>query len=252
LQVTPLRYEGGGAVIAHIDITEQKQLEQRKDDFISMASHELKTPVTSLKMFTQLLRRQIARAGADALLPQFDKMDAQIDRLTRLIQELLDVSRIYAGKLEVRDEPFDLAELVKDTVETFQATVLEHPITLRGGASGRVRGDSDRIEQVLLNLLGNAVKYSPQHAPVEVMIDEHPTGVIVSVQDQGIGIDPRHHDRIFDRFYQVTDSAEKTFPGLGMGLYISKQILQLHHGDLWVESVKGQGAVFRFKLPLAS
>jgi PAS domain S-box-containing protein len=250
LQVTPLAYESGGAVVAHIDITEQKRLEQRKDDFIGMASHELRTPLTSLRMYTQLLERQLTREEAHGPLKQLGKMHAQLNRLTRLVQELLDVSRIYAGKLELRRAPFQLETLAADVVDMVQATSAELVITIEGATTNPVVGDSERIEQVLINLLTNATKYSPPGAPITVTLAESASHATVWVRDCGIGIAPTHHERVFERFYQVDDTAAKTYPGLGMGLYIARQIVEAHQGSIWVESTPGAGATFAFSLPL--
>ncbi len=240
LQVTPLKHDGGGAVVAHVDITDRKRIEQRKDDFIGMASHELKTPITGMKLQTQSLQRQFARPGETASAERLARMDGQIDKLSRLVQELLDVSRIHAGKLAIRPAPFDLQGLLEETVEALRPTAPEHRLVVRGGGPVPVVADRDRIEQVLLNLLTNAVKYSPGDG-----------GVVVAVRDDGLGIDEAHQARIFERFYQASDAADVPGPGLGMGLYIASEIVKLHRGRIWVESARGRGSTFRFFLPAA-
>ena len=179
-------------------------------------------------------------------------MDGQIDKLSRLVQELLDVSRIHAGKLAIRPAPFDLQALLEETVEELRPTAPEHRLVVRGGGPVPIVGDRDRIEQVLLNLLTNAVKYSPGGGEVAVEIEGTDGGVVVAVRDDGLGIDEAHQARIFERFYQASDAADAPGPGLGMGLYIASEIVKLHRGRLWVESARGHGSTFRFSLPAES
>ena len=220
-----------------------------RDDFISAASHELRTPVTSLKVYTEVLRRQAERRGDEHTSGQLGKMQAQIDRLTVLIGDLLDVSKIEAGKLEMRREDVELRRMVDEVVEAIQATTPRHQIEVEGNVGRPVVGDGERLGQVLTNLLTNAVKYSPRADRIVVQLAETADGATVDVQDFGIGIDPEHLDRVFDRFYRVTSEDEKTFPGLGMGLYISHEIVRRHGGTMEVTSLKGHGSVFRVTLP---
>jgi PAS domain S-box-containing protein len=238
------------AVTIFSDVTESYEEKQRKDEFISMASHELKTPVTSLKGFTQILQRRLLKQGDDQALHYVARMDAQINRLTKLVSDLLDVSKMQAGKLPFNLEPFDLNALVQETVENVQAAASTHQVLVEGRIDGCIPGDKDRLGQVFINLLTNAVKYSPRAEKVLVWLSQDKEHAIVSVQDFGIGIDTSHHQRIFERFYQVTDAEERTHPGLGMGLYISNEIVQRHHGRMWVESTKGKGSTFCVALPL--
>ena len=240
----------GSAKIAR-DITERVEFEQRKDEFISMASHELKTPVTALKGFTQLLKRRYKRQNDAESLRFLDRMDTQIDKLTKLINDLLDISKMQTGQLEYRMEPFDLDALAQEIVENVQGTTQTHHIILQNTPQAHVYGDRDRIGQVFINLLTNAIKYSPNADHLIVQIATNETNVLVSVQDFGIGIDEAYHEKIFDRFYQVNEPAEKTYPGLGLGLYISCEIIKRHQGRLWVQSQKGHGSTFTFCLPLS-
>ncbi len=232
------------------DITQQAELERRKDEFISMASHELKTPVTSLKGFTNLFQRRLAQQADEKTLYYLNRMDAQLNKLTNLITDLLDVSKMQTGQLTYQEEPFDLNELVSETVENLQAATPTHQLFLETSGAIQVVGDRDRIGQVLINLLTNAVKYSPLADKVIVRLATDPEKAIVSVQDFGIGIAEAHHDKIFERFYQVADPEEKTYPGLGIGLYLSCDIVRRHGGNMWVESSKGSGATFYFTIPL--
>ncbi len=247
------RGEVKGIIVFHEIITERKELEKRKDEFISLASHELKTPVATLKGFTQLLLRRLKKQGNTQSLEPLDKMTAQLDKLTSLINDLLDISRIQAGKLAFREEEFDLAALVRETVENLQQTTPSHQLLFRESTPAVIYGDRDRIGQVLINLLTNAVKYSPLAREVLISLACEQGHALVSVQDFGIGIPPDQLSQIFERFYQVSSGTRnKDLTGLGIGLYISKEIVRRHQGRLWVESCVGQGSVFHFTLPLAS
>jgi len=233
-----------------LDISERKELEKRKDEFISMASHELKTPLTSLKGFLGLLQRRLTTQGDEQALHYIARMDAQVNRLTKLINDLLDLSKMQTGQLDYREERFEVDALVQEIVENVQGTTQTHHLLLEGQIGAEVFGDRDRIGQVLMNLLNNAIKYSPQADTVLVRVAKDQNKALVSVQDFGIGIAKEHQHKIFERFYQVTDPEEKTYPGLGIGLYISYQIVKRHGGRMWVESKKGEGAAFQFTLPL--
>ncbi len=220
-----------------------------RDDFISIASHELRTPVTSLKLYVQVLQRQLARRGDDSLAHHFKKMDTQLDKLTLLIKDLLNVTRIELGKLDFQEDFFDVNEVVKEVVEQIQLTTRTHRIEVEGRIARPVRGDKDRIGQVLTNLLTNAIKYSPAANSIVVRLIAEEDVAVVEVQDFGIGIEKEHQGHIFDRFYRVSDPEERTYPGLGIGLYIAHEIIKRHKGELWVVSEKGKGSLFRFRLP---
>ncbi len=243
---------------AQAEIRERKNAEEalreseaRKDEFISMASHELKTPLTSLKGFTNLLQRRLTKQGDKQAMHFLARMEEQLDKLTKLVSDLLDVTKMQAGKLEFREERFFLNELVRETLENLQGTTETHHLQLEEVTDVQVLGDKDRLGQVLINLLTNAIKYSPEANTVIVRVSADEHNAIVSVQDFGIGIAETHQEKIFERFYQVNDDTKKTFPGLGIGLYISYQIVKGHLGRLWVESSKGAGATFYLSLPLA-
>ena len=249
----PVFDEHGGVLfvvtIIH-DLTERMLTERRKDEFISMTSHELKTPITSLKGFTNVLQRRLLKQGDEQTLHYLSRMDVQLNKLTKLVSDLLDMSRMQSGKLDLQIELFDLDTFIQETVENFQAATLTHQILVEGRAEVQIEGDKDRLGQVLINLLTNAVKYSPQADKVIVRVWRDTDGAIISVQDFGIGIAEAHHQKIFERFYQVTDPEEKTYPGLGIGLHISHEIVGRHSGRIWVESSKGAGASFFVSLPL--
>src|SRR5713226_2022457 len=186
------------------------------------------------------------RLKADGLNP----VAAQVQKLTKLINDLLDLSKMQTGQLVYREERFDLDALVQEIVENIQGTTQTHHVLLEGQTLAEAFGDQDRIGQVLINLLNNAIKYSPQADRVMVRVTKDQNKALVSVQDFGIGIAKDHQQEIFERFYQVTDAAEKTYPGLGIGLYISSEIVKRHGGQMWVESEKDEGATFHVTLPL--
>lgn len=249
----PIRNELGEVsmvvTIIH-DITERVVAEQRKDEFMSMASHELKTPVTSLKGFTHILQRRLGRQEDQQGLHYLSRMDAQLDKLSKLITDLLDISRMRTGTLAFQRERFDLDSLVDEIVENVQAATTTHVIVVEGRTGAHLVGDKDRLGQVFINLLTNAVKYSPRADKVVVYLFREQNEAVVSVQDFGLGIDQVYHQKIFERFYQVSDPEERTYPGLGIGLAISKEILDRHAGRITVKSSKGEGAIFAVALPL--
>ena len=232
--------------------------DRQKDDFIKMASHELKTPVTSIKGYVQLLKSMVEaestgqiELGPKTIKSSLSIIDKQVTKLTRLLSELLDLSRIETGRLEMKPENFNLNELVVETVQEVLYTNTKHRIQVIHDAVHQVDADRDRIGQVLVNLLVNAVKYSPDHDLVEVRVTTEHGKPAVSVRDYGIGISANDLDKIFDRFYRVEGDYEKTFPGFGIGLYIAREIITRHGGSIRVESEKDKGALFTFTLPKA-
>ena len=228
------------------DVDLQKNNEHKKDEFLSIASHELKTPLTSIKAFNQLMRKS---KDADRVIGFMDKSAEHIRRLEKLIGDLLDVTRLNAGKLDYNMQPFGFKQLLADSVESVQHMSPTHSIVLENAVDSELTGDQFRLEQVMMNFLTNAVKYSPQANKVIVnskLEDDH---ITVSVQDFGIGIDKEHVDRLFDRYYRVDNTAMR-FEGLGLGLYISSEILKRHKGKFWIDSQQGSGSTFHFSIPL--
>ncbi|MBA2286218.1 MAG: PAS domain S-box protein [Ktedonobacteraceae bacterium] len=247
------------AIIAGVatfyDISEYKELERRKDEFISIASHEMKTPITTIKAFAQYLQRTFEKQGLKEPAEYLAKIDVQVNKLTRLIADLLDVSKIQAGKLTLTEEDFDINQLVNDAVAEVRQASPDYTITIEGSLPGELVGDRDRLGQVMINLLTNAIKYSPGEDRVAVQIATQTAQgqeqAVISVRDYGIGIPSKYREKIFERYYRVYEDESKTYPGLGLGLYISSEIVKLHGGKLWVESVEGQGSTFHFSVPLA-
>ncbi len=250
----PIRASTGeitGAVAVGNDVTALYRLDQQKDEFLSVASHELKTPLTSLKILTQLTRRRLAR-GESKEAEQLDGMDRSIERMERLVNDLLDVSRIQEGKLALRLESCDLAAITRQVAEE-QMAATDRAITLELPAGPVFAvADPDRIEQVLTNLLSNALKYSPPGCPVLLSLDVTADGgVHFVVRDEGAGIPPEHQEHLFERFYRVPGVQVQSGSGvgLGLGLYISREIVERHRGHMWVVSDVDQGAAFHFTLP---
>jgi hypothetical protein len=239
-----------GYIGACVDITEQKYLQQQKDDFIGIASHELKTPVTSVKAYTQVLERMLQKKGDTKEANMIKKMDAQLNRLTSLIGDLLDVTKINSGKLQFNNQEFDFNAILDELIEDLQRTTGKHTIVKNFVPGGIVFGDKERIGQVVTNLITNAIKYSP-HADkviVHTTIDEKE--ITLCVQDFGIGIATKNLDKVFEQFYRVSGEMQHTFPGLGLGLYISSEIIKREGGRIWVTSEEGKGSTFCFALPL--
>jgi len=244
LQKDPAQY-----ISFTLDISEQKKLERRKDDFIGMASHELKTPLTTLKVQEQLLRKRFEKQDAHDAIQMLGKMETQLNRLTGLINDLLDISKMQSGKLVYKQETFDIDTLIAEAAETIQQNNPHCKIVLHGQAHHELQGDRERLHQVLTNLLVNAIKYSPAAARVDVFVKPGADAVTISVRDYGIGIPRNQLHKIFDRFYRVEDSTHKGFPGLGMGLYICSEIVRHHGGQITVDSEEGHGSTFHVTLP---
>lgn len=226
-----------------------EELEKRKDDFIGMASHELKTPITSLKLFSNIVSDLFKEKKFSEMPRYLERMDRQIARLTDLVGDLLDVARIQAGRLDHQKEVFEINKLIEETIENIEPTLKRHEIVWETVLKRKVFADKHRIGQVLVNLIANAVKYSPKADKIVISMENSGDRVVVSVKDFGIGIASEHRDKIFDRFYRVHDIMDRTFPGLGMGLYISSEILKKNDGEIWVESEPGKGSKFSFSLP---
>ncbi|WP_037374244.1 chemotaxis protein CheB [Salinimicrobium xinjiangense] len=233
-----------------------KEEEERKESFLKLASHELKTPITSIKGYTQFLLERLRESkevlpGSIPIIPSLERIDSQVTRLTRLISEMLDLSRVQESKLSLQKESFSLNQMVEESVQDVQYSSSSAKIKIDHKDQLMVNGDRDRISQVLINLITNAIKYSPNNKNIEVKVfQEGKDKACVSVKDQGIGIDRVDQKNIFKRFFRVTGKDEQTYSGLGIGLYLAKEIMIRHNGNLKVKSEKGEGSVFTFSLPL--
>jgi len=226
---------------------EVKALNEKKDEFIGLASHELKTPLTSITGYLQIL----SRMNADEKVSRFvNKTLQQVKKLNTLVSDLLDVSKIEAGKLQLLSEPFDARTALDEAIELVQHSYNTHQIVLNTDVSHLVvHGDPNRIEQVIINLLTNAIKYSPMANRVEVVLNHTQHEVTIGVKDYGIGINPEKFSQLFSRFYRV-EELNPNISGLGIGLYISHEIVSRHNGKLWVESELNKGSTFWFSIPL--
>lgn len=233
---------------AFTDIHEQKSNEEKKDEFISIASHELKTPLTTAKAYLQMLELYLDKENEEAGL-YTKKASQSVNRLNELIGELLDVSKIQLGKLNYNISTFNFNDMVESTVENIQLTTTTHTIVKTGKARDMVTGDVYRLQQVIINLLTNSIKYSPHAEKVFIEIGQEDNMIKVSVRDTGIGIGRASLDRIFDKYHRVEEHAVQ-FQGLGIGLFISYEIIKRHNGKIWAESEPEKGSVFHFTLPV--
>lgn len=264
LTISPIENSRGNIIGASTivrDISEQVQIRKQlqllnqelikysnyRDQFIGMASHELKTPITVIKTNLELLDLKAKNGDMKALI---SKTLSNIDKLTVLITDLLDVSRLQAGELQPVFKPFNFGELLQETIRNVQLTNETHRIILKDTHGDiTVYADKNRIEQVIVNLLTNAIKYSPQADKVIVTLKKVSEEILLSVSDFGIGIPEGQLEKVFSRFYRVEGLAP-SFSGLGIGLYISKNIIEQHGGKIWVESEVNTGSTFRIKLPI--
>ncbi|MEO6869500.1 MAG: PAS domain S-box protein [Ginsengibacter sp.] len=234
------------------DIQDIKEQEQQKDFFISMASHELKTPLTSIKGYVQVLQMKHSKSEDFFLKKALDTMDRQVKTLTGLISELLDVSKIKSGGLTFNKEEFELTELIKEVVDEEKHINPLFEIPINAKEKVIVFADRDRIGQVIINFLTNAIKYSPQSKIVEVTCALKENEVIIDVKDSGIGISKKDQEKVFERFFRVEGTNERTFPGFGIGLFIASEIIRRHNGKIYLKSELGKGSVFSFVLPIRS
>ncbi|MES2809937.1 MAG: PAS domain S-box protein, partial [Bacteroidota bacterium] len=253
LTISPIRNSAGNVIgVSKIarDISEQKQDEQRKNDFIGMVSHEIKTPLTSLSALSQVLNKKLANAEDPFVSSALSKINTQIRKMTGMINGFLNISRLESGKLAIDLQPFDLNGLIIEVISEVKLTVTSHEVTFEPGADITINADHDKIGSVISNLLSNAVKYSPKgkHITVKAGADEHE--VHVSVKDEGMGIKQQDIDNLFDRYYRVSTEHTRHISGFGIGLYLSAEIIDRHGGKIWVESEKGVGSTFHFTLPL--
>jgi signal transduction histidine kinase len=239
-----------GKVAVYHDVTRERAIDRQKDEFLSLASHELKTPLTSIKGFTQVLLGRATKSGTPEREQRALRTIAeQVDRMTRLVGELLDIARIDTRQLSLQLLPLNLRELVARIVEQVQFGTTRHALVLAEGDPVSIVGDADRLEQVVTNLLENAVKYSPDGGWIEVSIEQRADEAHVVIRDNGIGIPQEQIAHLFTRFYRAQNVAS-TISGLGLGLYISHQIVLRHGGRIDVTSREGLGSAFRVVLPL--
>jgi PAS domain S-box-containing protein len=231
-------------------LREAREAIRVRDDFLSIASHELKTPLTPLKLHLQVLKHRMA-SEQPVPAQHVDKALAQVARLSGLINDLLDTSRIQAGRLELRHEPVSLGALTQEVLADLRSVSPHRSLEYEEPAEPLlIQGDRGRLAQVLVNLLENALKYSPTGGTIRVRLEREGAQALVSVSDSGIGIPPDQKEHLFERFFRARNAPISGFGGLGLGLYICRDIVERHGGRIWVESEVGHGATFRFTLPV--
>ncbi|RZM21809.1 MAG: PAS domain-containing sensor histidine kinase [Pedobacter sp.] len=231
------------------DIDNQRRVIEQKDEFIGIASHELKTPLTSLKAYMQLITAYNKDKVPEQIKTFISKAEVSISKLQTLVNDLLDVSKIQAGKLHFSTSPVYVNKLVKACIENAAFMFPDHHIDFKSAGDYVINGNMERLEQVLMNMISNAVKYAPESKEILLAVDRVDANVKISVTDFGIGLSAEQQDKIFERFYRVDD---KTFmaSGLGMGLYIAREIMESHQGSMGVVSEINEGATFYILLPL--
>jgi PAS domain S-box-containing protein len=232
------------------DITEQKEDEQRKNDFIGMVSHELKTPLTSLTAIVQVANTKLKNSDDPFLAGAMEKANLQVKRMSNMINGFLNVSRLESAKLQIEKKEFNLDALIEEVIKEINLTVSTHVIILANCDSLIINADQDKIGSVITNLINNAVKYSPKGNLVEIKCEVVEKMAQVSVRDEGMGLKPEDKSRVFDRYYRVESSHMQHISGFGIGLYLSAEIIHRHDGQIWVESEIGKGSTFYFSLPI--
>jgi PAS domain S-box-containing protein len=231
------------------DITEKKLDEARKNDFIGMVSHELKTPLTSLSAIIQVASAKLEDNNDSFLKGAMQKANVQIKRMSAMINGFLNISRLESGKIDIVKQNFDLDELINEVIDETRLTISSHQIEFKSCPPVIVNADRDKINSVISNLISNAVKYSPKGKYITVRCSVDNAQATVSVQDEGMGIKKEDLDQIFNRYFRVETTHTRHISGFGIGLYLSLEIMERHGGKLWAESQSGVGSTFSFSLP---
>jgi signal transduction histidine kinase len=233
-----------------------QELDRLKSDFVSNVSHELRTPLTAIKGAVDLILREVAGPLTEKQIHYLSRVRSNTQHLAGLINDLLDLSKIESGKIEMKSGRVSMGGLIHEVVETLRPVAVEKAIALEANTpepSIMVWADREKINQVLMNLIGNAIKFTPAHGGVNVSVTtKGDASVRVSVSDTGPGVAPGEEERIFNKFYQIAEAGEAKPKGTGLGLAISKALVELHGGRIWVESEPGRGSAFYFTLPVAT
>lgn len=254
LRIAPIREQESGPIWVGTltDIDHRKQLEKKKDEFLSIASHELKTPLTSIKGYVQFMMRLIGLNDISSIQKHLLTLDGHVDKLQELIKDLLDISKIDSGQLNLRKEDFVIENLIEETISSMRQMNADVDFYFHYDPNlinHMIKGDKRRIEQVLINFLSNAIKYSVNRPCITIDIQYESDSVSVFVTDCGIGIPENRQKHVFDKFYRVEESSVN-FQGLGIGLYICAEIIKQHNGTIGVRSAPTGGSTFYFSLPL--
>ena len=236
------------AVVILDDVTSQKFEEKQKEMFTGIASHELKNTLSGIKVFSQLIKKHFQKYQDQKAEGYLNKINSRTDKLTKLINDLLDSSKISAGKLNFIDEVFDFDDLIKEIIDETQS-IIKQKLEVKGKIGKLMIADKNRISQVLINLLTNAGKYSPEKSKIQINLRLNKNLAWVSVTDSGVGIEPEKQKQIFEPFFRVENPSYNA-TGLGLGLYISSEIIKHYGGKIWVKSNPGKGSTFHFTLPL--
>jgi len=255
LTISPVKDDKGNIIglskIAR-DITERKQDEQRKNDFIGMASHELKTPLTSLKAMLQILEAKFEDSDDDFTAGALAKSSQQVNRMVNIINGFLNISRFESGKMVIEKRRLNLVDLINDVMNETQFSFTTHHIHYISCEPLMIEADYDKISSVIINLISNAVKYSPQGSAINLSCKQTLGKVIVSVQDQGMGIKAEDQEKLFQRYYRIEGEHTRNISGFGIGLYLCMEIIRRHDGKIWVESEPNKGSTFYFELPIVN
>ena len=242
----PLRFIG-----SVLEITEQKQNEQRKNDFIGMVSHELKTPLTALSAIIQFSKSKIKKTEDAFLTTAMGKAEQQVKRMTSMINGFLNISRLESSKMHIERTTFEMGALIREVIAEYKWSTSTHVIELIECEPVMIQADRDKVVSVVSNLISNAIKYAPKNESIQVSRQMNNGSVQVSVADKGMGIKPQDIDHVFDRYYRIESKHTQHIAGFGIGLYLSAEIVRQHAGKIWVESQSGVGSTFHFTLPLS-
>lgn len=250
----PLKDKKGvhkGFTFILIDRSQEKVIDKRKDDFISTATHELKTPITSMRLFAEIVEKQTEERGDRIALESVRELNVQLDRLTALMNYLLDVAKVQQGRLELNKTFFDVNQLIEGCILMIKSVSKERTINFAKDKNiNDIYADRERIGQVLTNLISNSVKYSDKEEEIIVKSEHIKNNIVISVQDFGAGIPEAEQKLIFSRFYRANSVVNQHISGIGLGLYVAMQIVKAHHGKMWVESAENKGSTFFLSVPV--
>jgi|GEM_PF-1117860 len=241
--------EPTGALVVSVDISRQKAVELQKDEFISIASHELKTPLTSVKAYGQLVQQTLKEGNTEELDDMIGRMNLHIDRLVNLVSTILDTTKLERQEFSINLEKLDINELTIEKVKENQLAAPHFHFVLHPCTTAWIYGDSISLGQVINNLISNAIKYAPHGSTITIDCRQEENGVKVSVTDQGIGISEKDQEKIFEKYYRSEGLLESGRSGIGLGLYLCEEIIRRHHGEIGVSSSLGKGTTFYFTIP---
>jgi PAS domain S-box-containing protein len=246
------RQHFAGTVIVFRDVTREQEISQAKSEFVSIVAHELRTPMTSIKGYTDLLLQGAVGGVTDGQQHFLQIVKTNVDRLSALVSDLLDTSRIEAGRIKLERMPLQVTEIAHEVCDSIAETIRKRGLTLTVEEASfvpTVYADRNRVIQILVNLLSNAYRYTPTGGAIRMSIKPADKAVLVEIADNGIGIGPQDQDRVFEPFYRTNQELVSKQPGTGLGLPIVKSLVELHGGKTWLESELGKGSTFRFTLP---